>query len=141
MAGFTNMAEVEILDGIFTGWVGYPSLWVALSTTVPDDDGTGFTEATGVDYARVAVTDSDFAAASAGAPSTRNSSSAISFPVAGGDWSSGSNMVAFGLFDAATGGDLVVVGSVTSPRAILSGDQATFGVGDLTIRLGDPSDF
>lgn len=143
MTGFVDSEEQAILNGLLQdpAWAGYTDLWVALSTTTPLDDGSNFTEPVGNGYARVQTTAADWAAATGTAPATKANGAAITFPVATGDWATGANMTHFGLFDAATVGNAVVTGTITTPKPVLADDVASFPIGDLVLRLGDPADF
>ncbi len=144
MAGFTDFLEHALLDHLFSDAAYAPpaTLWVALSTTTPAEAGTGFTEPSSGSYARVATTAADWAAATGTAPSTKSNTAAITFPTATGDWSSGANMAFFGLFDddGTPSGNLLAFGALTTPKAVLNGDTASFAASTLVIKLGDPSD-
>src|SRR5690554_1644054 len=140
MSGFTDAVEQAILDGLLQdpAWEGYESLWVGLSSTTPSDDGTGVTEPSTGSYARVETDADDWGAASSTAPATKANTASIEFPQASADWVGGSNLTHFVLYDASTDGNLVAFGALSSAKPVLSGDTASFGAGDLVIRLGDP---
>lgn len=128
MAGsFSDYLENEILDHIFTA-TGYtrPSTYVALYTAAPTDAGGG-TEVTGGSYARVQVTAWD--AASGGATANTN---AITFPTASASWGT---VVAFGIHDAASAGNLLAWGDLSASKAVGSGDTIEFAAGALDITL------
>jgi len=100
------------------------TVYAALFTSVPSDTGGG-TEVTGGSYARVAVT--------FGAPSpagTTSNSVEVTYPEATAGWGT---VVAFGVFDALTTGNLLYWGDITPSKTVDSGDTARFAVGDLTI--------
>ncbi len=107
MAGFTDFISQGILKHIVgkTDIGALPTAYVALFTVAGIDAGTGFTEVSGGSYARVATAGSDWNSASGSAPSTISNANAITFPTASGDWG---DVVAFGLFDASTAGNLMV---------------------------------
>jgi hypothetical protein len=44
------------------------------------------------------------------------------------------------LFTALSGGSAVAWEQLTTPKAVLNGDTASFGVGALVLKLGDPGD-
>lgn len=112
---FARRTAEQILQHI-TGYQAIfaaPTAYVALFTTAPTlDDGTSAVEVTGGGYARVATTtgtSGTWGAASTGTDPTTISNSGsggavITFPTATASWGT---VVAFGLYDAATGGNLL----------------------------------
>lgn len=102
-----------------------PTAHVALYTAAPTDAGGG-TEVTGGAYARVATAGTDWAASSGGSISNAN---AITFPAATAAWGT---VTHFGVFDAATAGNLLFWAALTTSKAIASGDTASFAAGALT---------
>ena len=126
MGSFADFWENEILDHLFgKGAYTPPTIYVGLSTADPLDDASGLAEPSGGGYARVATSGPDWTVASGGANSNAN---AITFPTATGSWGT---VTHFALFDAATGGNMLSYGSLSVPKAISSGDDAEFYVGDL----------
>lgn len=133
MAGsFSDFLELELLDHVF-GAAAYSApatLYVALFTATPSDAGGG-TECSGGSYARVAVTNNatNFPAASGGA---KANGTAIEFPQATASWGT---VTQFGIFDAATDGNLLAWGDLTASKAVGDGDTISFPIGDLDITL------
>ena len=125
MSAMSNYLENEILDHILgTGAYTAPTtVYVGLSTGSFGEGNTG-TELTGNAYARVSAS---FGAASSG---TASNDAAIEFTVATGDWGSVSH---FGLFDAASGGNLLIHGAFSVAKTIQQGDVLKIAVGDLDI--------
>jgi hypothetical protein len=125
MSAMSDYLENEILDHILgTGSYTMPaSVYVGLSTGSFNDDNSG-TEISGSGYARVAAT---FNAAASG---TADNSSAIQFSAATGSWGTISH---FGLFDASSGGNLLIHGAFTTAKTIASGDILKIDAGDLDI--------
>jgi hypothetical protein len=81
-----------------------PTAHLALFTTAPSNDsGAGAVEVSGGSYARVATSAGSWNAATAPPPLIANAA-AITFPTATADWGT---VVAAGLYDAATGGNLL----------------------------------
>lgn len=108
MVGFTDRVSRGVLDHI-TGKTALfatttPS-FVGLFTAVGSDAGTGFTEVTGGAYARVSTGAAAWNAAAGTSPSTVTNASIIQFPTATVAWGT---VIAFGIFDAATVGNLLV---------------------------------
>jgi hypothetical protein len=127
MAGLSDYYENIVIDHLFRAQEFTPpsTIYVGLFTAAPTDAGGG-TEVSGGGYARQAVT---FSAASGG--STSNNA-AINFPTATASWGT---VVAFGLFDASTGGNLLAWDNLATSKAIGSGDQAVFSTGNLTLTV------
>ena len=128
MAGsFSNYAENELLDHLLGTGAAFaqPTPYIALYTVVPTDAGGG-TEVSGGGYARETAA---FSAASGGATSN---SGAISFTTATADWGT---IVAFGIFDAASGGNLLAWGDLTENKTVNNGDTISFAIGDLDVTL------
>ena len=84
----TNFLENKFLDILFGrgGWSGKPtSLYMALFTTTPGDDGTGGVEVAGSGYARVAVSVAAGTKWTVAAGSATNAE-AITWNVASASW-------------------------------------------------------
>ncbi len=109
-----------------------PATHVALFTVAPSDTGGG-TEVTGGAYARVTVTNNatNWPAAT-GATAAKSNGTVITFPTATAAWGT---VVAFGIFDAATVGNLLWWGDLTTVKAVASGDTASFAIGSLSTSL------
>jgi hypothetical protein len=106
MTGFTDRTSQGILGHLVgkTAIYSLPTTYVALFTSVGSDAGTGFTEVSVGSYARVATAGADWNAASGSAPSTISNANTLTFVTATADWGS---VIAFGLYDAATTGNLL----------------------------------
>src|SRR5688572_26617117 len=135
MANASDYLEVELRKHLFrTGSFTKPTvLGVALFTVTPSDSGGG-TEVTGGSYARVDVPplDANWSGASATNGLTDNVA-AITFPVPTANWGV---VVAFGIFDATSGGNLLVWGPITPNKTINNGDPApAFAIGALDVTI------
>lgn len=133
----TNIGDTTA-DGTVT-WLtlkmGLPKrpVYVALFTAAPSDSGGG-TEVSGGSYARVAVApaDANWSAPDATGGLTDNVA-AITFPAPTANWGQATH---FGIFDRATGGNLLIWGALTTPKTINNGDPApSFPIGALDITL------
>lgn len=129
MASFSDYLENKVLDHV-VGKTAYtmPTVHVALFTAAPTDAGGG-TEVTGGSYARVATTGATWAAASAGATSN---AAAVNFPTPTASWGTATH---FGLYDAATVGNLLAWAPLTTSQAIGTGNTVSFAIGELDITL------
>ena len=131
MAGSkADFLENELLDHVLgnAAYTAPVTVYVALYTVAPTDAGGG-TEVTGGSYARVTVTNNatNWPAASGGA---KSNGTEIVFVTATASWGT---VVAFGIFDAATAGNLLYWATLTANKIIDSGDTAKFAVGDLDV--------
>lgn len=130
MGSKSNFLELELLDHVLgnAAYSAPATVHIALFTATPSDTGGG-TEVTGGSYARAAVTNNatNWPAAAAGA---KANGTEIAFTEATASWGT---VVAFGIFDAATSGNLLYWGDVTPNKAVASGDIARFKVGDIDI--------
>lgn len=126
MAGnLSNYLENKLVDH-FLGTTTYtkPStVYVALYTVAPSDAGGG-TEVTGGSYARQTAT---FAAASSGATSNDANIDFTNMPAA--------TVVAIGIHDALTSGNLLLWGTLTSNKTTDAGDTLRIATGDLDISI------
>lgn len=133
---FTDYYSAHVLDMLLRNDSSSPVFvyYYALSTTTPNPNGTGFTEPVGGSYLRIAKTRaSPFGSAVSGSPSTiQNSSSEIRWPLATGSWGT---VTYWGIFDAASGGNLLCYGPLTSSVSVVAGIQALFAVNDLVITM------
>ena len=119
---FSTWAANKILDHAFgvTSWTMPATVYLALFTAAPTDAGGG-TEVSGGGYTRQAIT---FGSASSRA--TSNSSSETQ--TASASWGT---IVAIGIFDASTSGNLIWWDDLTTNRAIGNGESYTLAIGDL----------
>lgn len=136
MAGsFSDFLEQKVLNHVFgaTAYSAPGTLYFALFTTAPSDSGGG-TEVTGGSYARVALTNNttNFPNATGTSPTSKSNGTTITFPAASANWGT---VVAFGIFDASSGGNLICWADLTANKTINNGDTASFAVGALTITL------
>ena len=139
MAGFTDAVEQEILDW-FIATRTPTTKYIALSTTTPTEAGGNFTEPSTGAYARVSTVAADWGAASGTAPAVKSNTATKTFPTATATWSAGANMTHFGIYDAATAGNLLCWGALGTAKPVLNGDPASFPAGSLVLKLGDPTD-
>ncbi len=129
MAGsFSDYYEDVIINHLLRAQAFTPpaTIYVGLFTAAPTDAGGG-TAVSGGGYARQAVT---FSAPTT--PGQTSNSADVVFPTATADWGT---IVAFALFDAATAGNMLAWGTLTTNKTILSGDQAKFAAGNLQITV------
>lgn len=133
MGSFGNYLELELLDHVFgCGGRNYTppaALYVALSTADPTDSGGSISEPSGNNYARVSTASGDWNVASNGSVSNANT---ISFPQASASWGT---ITHFAIYDAASGGNMLMHAALTSSRSVSSGDTPQFVAGDLIAYL------
>jgi len=138
MSAISNYLEQKLLDLVFnTLAYSAPTTYVALFTSDPTDAGGG-TEVSGGAYARQVVNENG------GSSPTWNlavvdgdgylvdNTHDITFPEATASWGMVSH---FGIFDAASGGNLLWHGALTVSKTVGSGDTFKFPAGDLNLKL------
>ncbi len=123
---FSNYLEYAVLNHVFGGssYSAPGTLYIALYTVAPSDTGGG-TECSGGGYAR----QSGAFTVSSG---TASNTSAIEYPTATADYGS---VVAMGVFDALSGGNLLAYGTLTTSKTVSSGDVFRFNASEIDITL------
>lgn len=126
----SDYLENTVLN-LILGAVAYTppvTVYIALYTAAPTD-AAGGTEVTGGSYARKSMTNNavNFPAAVNGAKSNGTD---IIFATATVSWGT---VLAFGILDAATAGNLLYWGTLALSKIIGPGDTAKFSTGDLDI--------
>ena len=121
----SDYLENKLLDHVLTNtaYTSPSDVYVGLYTVAPTDAGGG-TEVSGNGYARESVS---FATASSGATSN---DAEVEFGTPSATWGS---VVAFGIFDQLTSGNLLYWGDLTTPKTINSGDTVKFLTGEIDI--------
>lgn len=154
MVAMSDTLENRLIDFFFRGQAlgvtgasaaagtGPTTLHVGLFTANPTDTGGG-TEVAGNAYARVAVTSNltnwagtqgaGTTVASTGTSGTTSNNGVITFPTpTPAGWGT---VTGFGIFDAATGGNLLFWAALTASKVINAGDPVTFPAGSLTVQI------
>lgn len=123
---FANFLEAELLDHLFDiGAYSAPTIYAGLSTADPGDDAAGLSEP-GSNYARILVSGWSRSG------SEVDNDAAITFAEASGSWGT----ITYGcLFDAVSGGNLLLSFVLDTPRAITSGVTPRFSAGEFNIAL------
>lgn len=123
----SNFLENKLLDHTLRNVSYTPpaSVYLALFTSDPGEDRTG-TEVSGGAYARKTVT---FNAATNG---TVTNNADVLFDIATANWG---NISHIAVFDAATTGNMLYYGQLTTAKTINSSDQLKIAAGDLSINL------
>jgi hypothetical protein len=119
--GATDARERTLADSQFGS--GTPVTWyLGLSTTTPNEDGTGFTEPSGGAYARVAVTNNatNFpAAATSSGVTTKVTGTDIVFTNPTGLWG---QITYYGWYTVSSGGTPEYTAPLDTPVAVSSGN-------------------
>jgi hypothetical protein len=127
MAAMSDFLENALINATLrnTTYTSPAVVYVGLFTTDPTDANVG-TEVTGGSYAREA--------ASFGAPSNGSSTTDadITFPTATGNWGT---VTHFGIYDAATTGNLLYHGVLNNSKTIQTGDILKIEAANLTVTL------
>ena len=129
MAGFSDYLEDKVLDHVFGGnaYSAPSTLYVALYTVAPTDTGGG-TEVSGGGYVR----QSSAFTVSGTNPTTASNSAAVEYPTATADYGT---VVAVGIFDASSSGNLLAYSNLTTSKVVSAGDVFRFNTGDLDVTL------
>ena len=129
MSGFSDYLEDKVLEHVFGGnaFTAPTTLYVALYTVAPSDTGGG-TEVSGGGYARQTSTFN----VSGTNPTEATNASAIEYAAAPANYGT---VVAVGILDASSGGNLLAYSTLDSSKVVSSGDVFRFNAGDLDITL------
>ena len=124
---FTNFLETEILDHVFAGaaYTAPGTKYLALFTAISDGEAGSVTELSGSAYARQSV-------AFTTSGNTTSNNAAVEFPTATGSWGTVTHV---GVYDASTSGNLMAYATLSSSKAIATGDVFRVASGDLDITL------
>jgi hypothetical protein len=136
MAGsFSDYLEAKVLDHVFggTAYSAPATMYYAAFTAAPTDAGGG-TEVTGGSYARKAMTNNttNFPNASGTSPTSKTNGADVAFVQATAAWGT---VVAIGLFDASTSGNLIAWADLASSKVVDVDDTLTIPASSLTITL------
>jgi len=137
---FTQTLERALLDLVWGGSAYSPaaSLYIGLSTTTINNDGTGITEPSGgAGYARVEVTNdaTEWPQATSGGPAIKQNANEIQFPTASGSWGTVTYFFIATDPSSTLAADIIAFGELDVPRAIENNDTASFAAGAITITL------
>lgn len=134
--GMSTFLANEILDHLLNAdTYSTPSgtVHVALFTVAPTDAGGGTEVPFTNGYARVALDSTTVNQWSTAAARALDNLNDITFPTAsGGNWGT---IVAAGLYDASSGGNLLWWANLTTSRIVNDGDTFEFAVGDFDISI------
>jgi hypothetical protein len=136
MAALTNYIENKLIDHIFrtNKWTPTGLIYVGLILSGTDFEAGTVSEVSsiGTGYARVARAPLD---ANWTAPVTNGTTSnvaSIQFPGATADWGT---ITYYGIWDAATGGNLLIYAPLTSARTITNGTTPSFAATALVFQI------
>lgn len=141
MSAMSNFLENALVDQLFRGQSAptTSTLYVGLLTSAPSDAGGG-TEVSGGSYARVSVSSSlanwagtqsaGSTVASSGTGGQTSNNAAITFPTPTAGWGT---VTHFGIYDAASNGNLLFYGQLTIAKTINEADTVTFPAASLSI--------
>lgn len=139
----TDYLENKLADHLFrtTTYSQPAALYVGLLTVACTDSSAG-TEVTGGSYARVQNnpgnanwkgTHGTTTGVSSGTGGTISNAVAITFPAPTANWGT---VVSFGIYDAPTGGNLLLCAALTVPKTVNNADAApSFAVDALTVQI------
>ena len=132
MSSFSDHLEDELLDHVFgnAAYSAPATVYIALYTAAPSDSGGG-TEVSGGSYVRKSVANNltNWPSSSGGA---KDNGTEITFVTATASWGT---VTHFGIFDAATAGNLLGWAALGTSKPVGNGDTAKFAVGALDLTL------
>ena len=126
MGSLTQYAQKKVLDHVLkvSSYSPPATIYLGLSTSAPNDDGTNWTDPTYTGYARVAI---PFGTAAA-------RSIAQNALVTFAQCTSGSSTVTnWGLFDALTSGNLLASGALSASKTIVAGNTPSIASGQVSV--------
>jgi hypothetical protein len=132
MTAMSDVLENAVLDHVLrnvplsTAGISTGTVFAALFVTPTTDTGGGI-EVVGGSYTRTSV-----ASFTVPASGSSNNSSTVTFPSASANWGV---VTHFALFDAATGGNMLFHGPLTTPKVVNAGDSFVFPVGNITVSM------
>lgn len=128
MTTFTDYLEEKLLDHVFraTSYTSPSAVYLGLFTAAPTDSTSGTEVSAANGYSRQSLT---FGAYSQGKIAT---SADVTFTASGGSWGV---VLAFGIFDASSGGNLLASGTISPSVLINDTDTFTVASGKLEVRL------
>jgi hypothetical protein len=135
MSAASDFLEAKLLDHVLTGtaYTQPSTRYLALFTAVTGletNSPSAEISTSGTAYAREAIT---FAAAvTSGATTSSASSATVTFDAATANWGTVTHVA---VMDAATGGNVLFYGAVTTSKTIETGDTFQVSSGNLTISL------
>lgn len=113
-----------------------PDTYLGLTTATIADSNTGstVTEVSGGSYARVQINPNGGSSPTwdVAASGVVDNTHDVSFPEAAGSWGT---VVAVGIFDASTAGNLLFYDNALTDQAVASGDTVTFPAGSLDVQM------
>ena len=126
---FSDDAEAKVLDHVF-GLATYttPTLYLGVSTSDPTETGGGLSEPVGSGYARIATDPADWERFM----NVVDNANELTFAEATGSWGT---ITHFALYDAASAGNLVIYGALTTARSISAATTLRFPATNLTFTL------
>ena len=125
---FSNYLETKVLDHVFgaTAYTAPSTLYLALHTANPDEDGSGTEVSTsGTAYARATV-------AFTTSGNTTSNTAAVEYSTATANFGTVTHVA---VWDASTGGNMLAYAALTSSKTIETGDVFRVPAGDLDITL------
>lgn len=125
MGSISDFLENELIDHIFgAAYTPAATVYLGLSTADPLDDASGLAEPSGSGYSRKAIT---FAAA---ASRQVAQSGAVNFDQATGSWGT---ITHYAVFDAASAGNMLAHGSLSTEKQVISGNTPSVADGEVII--------
>jgi hypothetical protein len=141
MAGKSTYLSRAVLNDLFrtTKYTPPTSVYISLHGADPTDANLTSTELAigtgGYARASVSVADAQWTTpATSGTDEVITNANTISFGTATANWNASDPVTHFGIYDAATAGNLLYSGALGTSRTVLNGDPVSVAAGSLSIR-------
>lgn len=140
MSQFSNYLEEKIIECSLRGgtWPTITTIYIALFTADPGETGTANEvnpAGTWTNYARVDAADGGAISSGWSASADGVSSNAKAITFAANNGSADVTVTHIGIFDAATGGNMLYHAPLASSKTLKQGDVLSFGVGAITVTV------
>lgn len=132
--GLSEYAAKKILEHAMgkTAWTMPTNVYVALFIGDPLGAGSELADPPATDYAREQTTGASWGTATFSSPTASIATAAdVDFGTAGADWGTVTHVA---IYDAATDGNMIASGPLTTARPIVSGDPVKFPSDSLIVR-------
>jgi hypothetical protein len=137
MSGLFRSVRSALLNHLFgKATMTPPAIYLGLSSTTPNSDGSNISEPTEGGYARVATSAGDWSVAVDGDPCVITNTAQFTFPRALGNWAGGEILTDGVLFDSPSGGAGIGAGTLKVQKPVFTDDTAQYPAGSITITMG-----
>lgn len=145
MSQMSDYLENKLIDHLFrtAAYTAPTGIHVALGTAASDGSFTEIAATGGYARASCGKADASWTAtqggttgASSGTGGSTSNAATVSFGTPSANWNTGADITHFALYDAASAGNMLFYGTLTTAKRVYGGDAApTFPAGSLVVTL------